>query len=204
MGFDPPLSPPPAEPRLTVMTSPVASRIAQLSDRSGEFINFLTAQLHGSRAEAEDVLQHSLLKALAAAPNLRDEERLVSWFYQVLRNAVVDHTRARRATRARETRWADETLPNVPTSPEAEKQLCQCLAVIAASLPPRSRILIQRVDLGGEPVLLVALDLGLTPNAAHVALHRARALLRKKLETFCGECAQGACLDCDCDRSSGS
>lgn len=163
-------------------------------------MGFLTSQLHGNRADAEDVLQHGLLKALAAAPGLRDEERLVSWFYQLLRNAVVDHVRSRQSTRAREARWIDETMPPEAAPPEAEKQFCHCLASIAASLPPKPRTLIERVDLGGESVHHVAASLGLTPNAASVALHRARAQLRQHLETFCGACAQGACLDCDCDQ----
>ncbi|NUM68617.1 RNA polymerase subunit sigma-70, partial [candidate division KSB1 bacterium] len=46
-------------------------------------------------ALAEDVLQDSLLKALRAAPELRDEEKLVPWFYRILNNAITDVYRRR-------------------------------------------------------------------------------------------------------------
>ena len=182
------------------MNLSAASRLEQLSGLRGEFIGFLTQQLHGNRADAEDVLQHGWIKALHAAPSLRDDDRLIPWFYQVLRHSLVDHVRARQTTTARDARWADEIQPTASLPADTEKQLCQCLASIAASLPPRPRALIQRVDLGGEPVFQVATALGITPNAASVALHRARAQLREKLEAFCGECAASACLDCDCNQ----
>ncbi len=43
---------------------------------------------------AEDILQDALLRALRAAPDIDDEERLAAWFYRVLRNAVVDASTA--------------------------------------------------------------------------------------------------------------
>jgi RNA polymerase sigma-70 factor (ECF subfamily) len=67
---------------------------------------FLAARLGGDRAEAEDLLQQSFAKALSAAPHLRDEERLVPWFYQLLRNALIDRVRSRQAASARARRWA--------------------------------------------------------------------------------------------------
>ena len=54
----------------------------------------------GSRADAEDILQDVFVRGLGRAGEIRDEERAVAWFYGLLRNAVVDHWRAR-ATRDR-------------------------------------------------------------------------------------------------------
>ena len=56
----------------------------------------------------------------------------------------------------------------------------------------------ERVEIKGEPVKEAAQRMGLSANNASVTLHRARKELRQQLETFCGECAAGACLDCDC------
>jgi len=39
---------------------------------------------------AEDILQDSLLRAIQAAPSLRQKDRLVPWFYSVLHNAITD------------------------------------------------------------------------------------------------------------------
>lgn len=167
--------------------------------RRDEFVGFLASRLGGNRADAEDVLQHGLVKAIAAAPELRERERLVPWFYQILRHALVDHVRTRRASETRDQRWVEETEAIAPDPAETARQLCQCLEPLVATLPSNQAALIRRVDLGSEPVYRVATALGLTPNAASVALHRARITLRGKLQSFCGDCASGFCLDCHCD-----
>ena len=167
--------------------------------RREDFLGFLAVRLGGNRADAEDVLQHGLAKALAAADSLRDDQRLVPWFYQLLRHALADHVRSRRAAAAREENYAADALALAPDPAESEKHLCACLAPLIATLPPAQAALIRRAELGDESVATVATSLGLTPNAASVALHRARASLREKLRAFCGDCASGACLDCDCD-----
>jgi DNA-directed RNA polymerase specialized sigma24 family protein len=64
-------------------------------------------------------------------------------------------------------------------------------------LKPTHAELIRRVELQGEPVAQAAAALGMTANHASVTLHRARAELRTKLLTFCGDCR---CLTvCECD-----
>ncbi|MFA6289682.1 MAG: sigma-70 family RNA polymerase sigma factor [Opitutaceae bacterium] len=171
--------------------------LATLLTRRGELHAFLSARLGGNHADAEDVLQHGFAKALASAGALRDDERLVPWFYQLLRHALIDHIRARRAATDREHRWADES-PAL-ASVETERHLCRCLEPLVATLPPAQAELIRRAELGDESVSAVASSLGLTANAASAALHRARASLRAKLVSFCGDCASGACLDCDCE-----
>ena len=45
----------------------------------------------------EDVLQEGLLKALKTSSGLRDEARLVPWFYRILDNAVIDVYRRRQS-----------------------------------------------------------------------------------------------------------
>lgn len=42
---------------------------------------------------AEDILQDSLLKAFHKAPEIAEEEKLVAWFYSVLRNTIIDNYR---------------------------------------------------------------------------------------------------------------
>ena len=169
-------------------------QLTLLLERREAFLGFLSARL-GDRAEAEDLLQQGFAKALLAAPGLRDEERLVPWFYQLLRNALIDRARSRQATAAREHAWAAEQL----NASEVTRHLCACLEPLLDMLPPVQAELIRRCELGEEAVAAVAITLGLTPNSASVALHRARVALREKLRGFCGDCASRACLDCDCE-----
>lgn len=174
---------------------------AALNDQRNAFRAFLVARV-GSETDAEDILQNGLLKAVQRAGELQDEAKLTAWFYRLLRNAVVDHYRARAAGRRR-----DDALGTLIASlgedvtaapPGWEPQLCLCLGSVVDTLKPLHAELLRRVDLNGEPVQDAAKALKMTSNNASVTLHRARKELRAELEAFCGACANGACLDCNC------
>lgn len=70
--------------------------IAVLVDNHRRFLAFLEKRV-GTCAEAEDILQDAFVRGLARAGEIRDGDRAVAWFYRLLRNAVVDHWRARAA-----------------------------------------------------------------------------------------------------------
>ena len=146
---------------------------------------------------AEDILQDSLLRAIRAAPDLRDEERLIPWFYRVLQNAVVDAYRRRGVERSRIV-VAD--VPEVAAEPEDDSELCACFERLVPTLKAEYADLIQAVELGDEAPEQAAGRLGITPNNLKVRRHRARQALRRKLEETCRTCADHGCLDCTCGR----
>ncbi len=177
------------------MPTPIA-QISALLARRDEFAGRLAPLLGGDRAAAEDLVQTGLVKALATAGALRDENRLVPWFHRVLRHLAIDHIRARRAAEARHRLWTADLMETsrAPTT----RAPCRCVVALAAGLPRAQAELVRRVGLAEEPIARVAASLGLGANTAGVALHRARRSLRKALERHCGECAATACLACDC------
>ncbi|MCB0114594.1 MAG: sigma-70 family RNA polymerase sigma factor [Caldilineaceae bacterium] len=145
---------------------------------------------------AEDVLQDSLLKALRAAPDLKDEEKLLPWFYRILNNAVIDAYR-RRGTEARyidkyarEQEWVVE--------PQDEAVLCACFRQLLPTLKHEYASVIESLDLNGGDPAQVAATLGITSNNLKVRRHRAREALRVRLEETCRVCAKHGCLDCTC------
>lgn len=176
-------------------------RVRALNAHRNVFKAFLVSRLK-NEAEAEDLLQQGLLKALRQAGGIKDEARLDAWFYQLLRNTLIDHYRSRSAARRREDQLGQLVAAlgdDVASAPSAWRaEICRCLEGVVDTLKFPQAELVRRVDLGGEPVQEAARALGLTPNNASVTLHRARKELRARLETFCGECSEGACLDCDC------
>lgn len=179
-----------------------ADRLArELNAQRNAFKAFLTARV-GSAAEAEDLLQNGLLKAVQRAGELQDDTKLTAWFYQLLRHAIVDHYRSRGARRRRNDALgqliASLGEDVTPTPKTWEAQLCRCLGSVVDTLKPQHAELLRRVDLDGESVQVAARALKMTPNNASVSLHRARKELRTRLEAFCGACADGACLDCNC------
>jgi RNA polymerase sigma-70 factor (ECF subfamily) len=172
-----------------------------LNAQRNAFKAFLAARV-GSEAEAEDILQNGLLKAVQRAGELKDDAKLTAWFYQLLRHAIVDHYRSSGARRRRDDALGTLVASlgeDVAPAPKAwDAQLCRCLGSVVDTLKPQHAELLRRIDLDGETVQSAARALKMTPNNASVTLHRARKELRTRLEAFCGACAEGACLDCNC------
>ncbi len=145
---------------------------------------------------AEDVLQESLLKALRAAPGLRDEEKLVPWFYRILNNAIVDTYRRQRV----EAKYLAQYVRSQEGSgePEDERVLCACFRALLPTHKPEYAGLIEALELGKADPAQVAERLGITRNNLKVRRHRARQALRQRLEETCRLCAEHGCLDCTC------
>lgn len=151
---------------------------------------------------AEDILQDALLRAVQGAGDLRDDERLVAWFYAILRNAITDAYR-RRDVRRRRVVSLDEQIDEPTAEPDdpedAVRVLCECFRTLLPALKPEYSAVIEAVDLREEPPSTVAERLGITQNNLNVRRHRARAALRDRLEETCRTCSVHGCLDCTCD-----
>lgn len=159
-----------------------------------EFLGYIRKRIKDPDL-AEDILQDSLLRAVRAAPELRDEDRLLPWFYRVLQNAIVDAYRRRGAEQAHVV-VAD--VPDAAAEAEDDSELCACFERLIPTLKSEYAELIQVVELGNEPPTATAARLGITPNNLKVRRHRARQALRQKLEETCRTCADHGCLDCTC------
>jgi RNA polymerase sigma-70 factor (ECF subfamily) len=144
---------------------------------------------------AEDILQDSLLRAIRAAPSLRQKDRLVPWFYSVLHNAITDAYRRRGVVNQHQV-----SLEGIDLADEAEDEaiVCACFEPLVATLKPEYAELIRAVELGTESPDAAAHRLGVTPNNLKVRRHRARQALRQRLEQTCRTCAEHGCLDCTC------
>ncbi len=157
------------------------------------FHGFLTRRL-GDAAFAEDLLQQCFIKALAHIHSIQQIDRLIPWFYQILRHALIDYYRAKETDTKRFQTFLDDTaaLENhqMPSLDDLQPTICACLNRLLATLKPNYADLIRRIDLSGETVQSVAKDLQITPNNLTVRLHRARQALRQSLEQACGICSK--------------
>ena len=145
---------------------------------------------------AEDILQEAYARSLTKVDKVRDEESLVAWFYQVLRNAVVDHYR--RAGTESQARARLERESEASFEPELRQNLCTCMTAVLPRLKPEYANIVKAVELDERSIAEVATESGLTTNNATVRLHRARAALRRRLVEVCGACSEQGCLDCTC------
>lgn len=168
----------------------------RLLNARAQFLGYIRKRIEDPDL-AEDILQDSLLRAIRAAPELRDEERLIPWFYRVLQNAIVDAYRRRGVEQAR---IVATEIPEIAAEPEHDVELCACFERLIPTLKPEYAEVIHAAELGNESPEQVAERLGITPNNLKVRRHRARQALRRKLEETCRTCADHGCLDCTCGR----
>ncbi|MCC7157692.1 MAG: sigma-70 family RNA polymerase sigma factor [Bryobacterales bacterium] len=176
--------------------------IGQLVKGHRQFLAFLERRVE-SKAVAEDILQSAFARGLERGTGV-DDEKVVAWFYRVLRNAVIDYYRQRStAARAMEA-WRRE-FPDVQ-EPEAElrQEICQCVSSLLDTLKPEYREALRIVDLEEGTLKDLAQQSSITADNAAVRVHRARAALRRRIEQACGTCSVHGCVDCSCEGSSGA
>ena len=167
-----------------------------LTQRRDSFLAFLMARVE-SRAVAEDLLQEAFARAVTASQAVRSDDALVAWFYQLLRNAVIDHHRRRGAAGRALERYAGEA-PDEELPPEPPARVCPCVARLARELKPEYAEALARVEVDGVAVKDLAEELGITSGNAAVRVFRARESLRGKVKKTCGACAAAGCTDCSC------
>lgn len=158
----------------------------------------------GSAADAEDVLQEAMTRASTRLVGLRDCASLEAWFFRVIRSVVADHvTKARAESTKRRALTEDPALAPAVVADEPAAT-CACSLDELGKLKDGYREIVERVDVGEEPLADVASALGVTTNNAGVRLHRARKALREALLDRCGTTSSARCLACGCDPVTGA
>src|SRR3954469_11885276 len=81
--------------------------ISTLIAERTRFHRFIAAKI-GNAADADDLLQESLMRAIARAETLERGERVVAWFYRIIRNAIADYYRGKQHERRQVERLQGE------------------------------------------------------------------------------------------------
>ena len=166
-----------------------------LLDNVKEYLGFARKRVSDPELAA-DAVQESLLKALKAADQIRDEEIAKAWFYRILRRTIIDLYR-RRDAQDRALAELEHEL-NAPPDVEEERIVCACMERLLPMIAPQYADVIRQLDLDEKSPEAVAETLGISRNNLNVRLHRARQQLKQRLEETCRVCARHGCLDCDC------
>ncbi len=163
-----------------------------------EFLGFLERRL-GNRAQAEDVLQDAFARGLRKLPSV-EPASAVKWFYQVLRNAIVDLARRRGTSESALEQLARDLGDELAPSPDARDAICRCIGELAKTLKPEYASAISAVEVEGQSLARFAEAAGITRSNAGVRVFRARQALKKQVKACCGSCADHGCVDCTCTR----
>lgn len=150
--------------------------------------------------DVDDVVQNVLLRMQRGLRDLRQDERIGPWMYQIARRAIADHFRAaaRNAIANDETR-AEATATSDDDDGAAERALAGCVATFIAALPSPYREALTLTELEGFAQKKAAEMIGVSPSGMRSRVQRGRDRLRKVMEKCCeiGLDARGRVISCE-------
>lgn len=135
-------------------------------------------------ADAEDLANETLLRALPAVEDFRGEAALGTWLHRIGLNLAYDLLR-RRGREPFEPVGEAEEAAAVDGDPLERRQMSECVREVLATLPGPQRQLLVQADVLDRTAPEVARDAGITTGNAKIRLHRARRALKAALEQKC-------------------
>jgi RNA polymerase sigma-70 factor (ECF subfamily) len=168
----------------------------QIWTEFGERLRAFIARRVDSDADADDILQDVFLRIHRHADTVKHHDRLVSWLFQVTRNAIIDYYRA--PVRRRELpagaapdleaaghHAQDGVDDSDVASPAVRRELAACLGPMMEQLSPLYREAVRVVDLEGLPQQEAAARLGITVSGMKSRVQRGRQALQSQFHTCC-------------------
>ena len=136
----------------------------------------------GHSARAEDLTQEAFVRVWQALPQFRFESAFATWLHRLAVNTALMELRSRRGgPRFDDDEDALEDI-GTPDSAGHGAALTMDLERAVATLPPRARAVLVLHDVEGWKHEEIAQELGMAVGSSKAQLHRARHLLRAKLE----------------------
>lgn len=154
-------------------------------------------------AEAEDLAQDVFIKVNQKLKTFSGESRVLStWLYRIATNVALDRLRSpsfQKMVRNRPSKdsvaegeiatevkvvWTGMKTPSVEQQ-LIRKEMNDCIRNFVEKLPENYKTILVLSELEGLKNQEIAEILGLTLDTVKIRLHRARAKLKKELETHC-------------------
>jgi RNA polymerase sigma-70 factor (ECF subfamily) len=134
--------------------------------------------LTGDRHDADDLVQETVAKAIAAASGWRPGSNLRAWLFTILRNTHLSAVR-----RTRPSASLDDGIPE-PAGPPRQGQLVELRQILeaVAALPPHQREAVELIALEDMSYQDAARVLGIPIGTFMSRLARGREALRRRLD----------------------
>ncbi len=160
----------------------MAKNLEEIWDEFGLKLKGFIAKQVGDQSLAEDILQEVFLKIHSNLANLKDEDKLESWLYQITRHAVTDHFRRQRKEEELPEEW--ETEQNEDEN-EAIEKLAPSIKAMILMLPQKYREALILTEYQGLTHRQLADKLGISLAAAKSRVQRGREKLKEMLLACC-------------------
>lgn len=159
----------------TTHADDVRAQLAELLPRLRRFARVITRDV----ADADDLVQVAVEKALARASQWRPGSRLDSWMFGIMKNAWIDEIRARR--RRERVHAPEEAGATVGDASAASRDIALSVQAAMARLPEEQRMAIALVLVEGLSYKDAAESLGIPMGTLTSRLARGRDALQALL-----------------------
>jgi RNA polymerase sigma-70 factor (ECF subfamily) len=159
----------------TTPADEVRAQLGELLPRLRRFARVITRNV----ADADDLVQVAMEKALARAAQWRPGSRVDSWMFGIMKNAWVDEIRARR--RRERVHAPEEAGATVGDASAAARDIALSVQAAMARLPEEQRLAIALVLVEGLSYKDAAETLGIPIGTLTSRLARGRATLQSLL-----------------------
>jgi RNA polymerase sigma-70 factor (ECF subfamily) len=154
-------------------------------------------------SESEDLIQEVFLKVNQKLKTFRGESRALStWVYRIATNVALDRVRSPSFQKMVRDRLSKDSVAEGEIATEVKvvwtgmkapsieqqlirKEMNECIRDFIEKLPENYRAVLILSELEGQKNQEIAEILGLSLDTVKIRLHRARAKLKKELETHC-------------------
>jgi RNA polymerase sigma-70 factor (ECF subfamily) len=142
-------------------------------------LRLFARSLTGRYGDADDLVQDTLVRAIASAQSYTPGTNMRAWLFTIMRNRFYND----RVKLARERPGAEDCISSVPTSPETQYWHVRGREVEAAlmGLPPSYREAVMLVLVTGESYQSAAEILGCDIGTIKSRINRGRKLLQTAL-----------------------
>ncbi|KLU06222.1 RNA polymerase sigma factor SigZ [Rhodopirellula islandica] len=155
---------------------------AEIWSLFGEQLRAFLLQRAPNAQVAEDLLQETFVRIHTKLNEVDDQQRIRAWVFQIARNLVVDHYRAK----SREaSALADEIAANDESEESLEEVVISWLPKMLEQLPDEHREAVELYEIQGLSQQEIADRLGLSLSGAKSRVQRGRTKLKQVLFDCC-------------------
>lgn len=155
-----------------------------LATRHGPVMRAYARRLTGSTADADDVVQESLLQAWQQLDTLRDKGAVRAWLMRITGRRGIDCLRRRKHYPFSSAQMETYDPASGPEEAAVLNAGMSALSMALAILPEDQRKCWALKEIGGMSYEEIAYELGTTPTSVRGKLSRARATLLKTMRPW--------------------
>lgn len=162
---------------------------ATLVSRYQNYVFTLAMRLAKNREDAEEIAQDSFIKAYRYLADFRGESRFSTWLYSIVNTTGITFLRKKKLDtysldNEKVFEAADSQGADYGANRAEQKSRINMVNAAISLLSPDDAAIITLFYKGEQTLDEIATILKVEPNTAKVRLHRARARLKEKMESY--------------------